>query len=119
MKSDLLREELVNSYQRREYDLQYDARDKPEDREILKEETVQEEYFKDHLARNPIEKCQTSDIERVYDFPLKLFRRIFPSLNFGYSDFVEKHLWATKKFSILLTKENFKLIKILEGLRDS
>ena len=52
----------------------------------------------------------------MFEFSLQLFKKLFPALNFGNNDFFENHLKFTLNFSILLTKENFMLIKTMERM---
>ncbi len=48
--SDLLKQELVNSFKRREYDLKYRQDQNRIDKEVHKDPEVEMEYYKDHLA---------------------------------------------------------------------
>ena len=71
------------------------------------DEAKKDLYFKDFITKNEIVSTGFNDVEKMFDFSLKLFKKIFPSMNFGYADYMEYHLFPSKKFTLLLTKENF------------
>ena len=113
LKSEDIKTELLNSYKRRQLDLQYNLIKPEVNVEEKKRVEVDELVHMDYFTPN-IKDISLRDLNKFMDFPFIEFEYVFPSMNYGFLYWFDKIMVQTNRFSSQINPESFKIIKMLE-----